>query len=443
MNPTQITPSSTATSAIHQPIWPDVAARDQVVRELAVLPPLVFPDECDLLTSRLADVSRGEAFVLTGGDCAETFAENTPWSIRARLNTVLQMAVVLTYAATLPVVKMGRIAGQYFKPRSAETEFIGGVEMLTYRGDAINALEPNATARTPDPRRMLEAYRASSATLNLGRSFTQDGSSDLRMVHSWNRDFVASSAPGARYEQLAADIDRALSFLNACGADPAELRGVEFFTAHEALLLDYERALTRTDWRTGRNYDLSAHFLWLGERTRDLAGAHVLFAKSIRNPIGVKIGPKANPDDVVGLVQALDPEKTPGRLTLITRMGAANVRELLPPLVEKVETSGHPIVWVCDPMHGNTREANTGHKTRYFADVVDEVAGFFEVHRRLGTHPGGLHIELTGDHVTECIGGTAGVDEADLASRYETACDPRLNRVQALELAFMVAESFK
>jgi len=320
---------------VYQPIWPDLNERDRVVRELSQLPPLVFPDECDLLTSRLADVSRGEAFVLTGGDCAETFAENTPWSIRARLNTLLQMAVVLTYAATLPVVKMGRIAGQYFKPRSAETEVIDGQELLTYRGDAINGIERTQAARTPDPRRMLEAYRASSATLNLIRSFTQDGSSDLRMVHSWNRDFVASSAAGAKYDQLAADIDRALAFINACGADPAELRSVEFFTAHEALLLDYESALTRVDWRTGKSYDLSAHFLWVGERTRDLEGAHLQFARSIRNPIGVKVGPRANPDDVVSLVQFLDPERQPGRLTLITRMGAGAVRDLLPPLVKK------------------------------------------------------------------------------------------------------------
>lgn len=428
---------------VYQPIWPDLNERDRVVRELSQLPPLVFPDECDLLTSRLADVSRGEAFVLTGGDCAETFAENTPWSIRARLNTVLQMAVVLTYAATLPVVKMGRIAGQYFKPRSAETEVIDGQELLTYRGDAINGIERTQAARTPDPRRMLEAYRASSATLNLIRSFTQDGSSDLRMVHSWNRDFVASSAAGAKYDQLAADIDRALAFINACGADPAELRSVEFFTAHEALLLDYESALTRVDWRTGKSYDLSAHFLWVGERTRDLEGAHLQFARSIRNPIGVKVGPRANPDDVVSLVQFLDPERQPGRLTLITRMGAGAVRDLLPPLVEKVEASGHPVVWVCDPMHGNTREASTGHKTRHFSDILDEVAGFFAVHRELGTHPGGLHIELTGDHVTECVGGTGGVAESELDSKYETACDPRLNRVQALELAFMIAETLK
>jgi len=428
---------------VYQPIWPDLNERDRVVRELSQLPPLVFPDECDLLTSRLADVSRGEAFVLTGGDCAETFAENTPWSIRARLNTLLQMAVVLTYAATLPVVKMGRIAGQYFKPRSAETEVVDGQELLTYRGDAINGIERTQAARTPDPRRMLEAYRASSATLNLIRSFTQDGSSDLRMVHSWNRDFVASSAAGAKYDQLAADIDRALAFINACGADPAELRSVEFFTAHEALLLDYESALTRVDWRTGKSYDLSAHFLWVGERTRDLEGAHLQFARSIRNPIGVKVGPRANPDDVVSLVQFLDPERQPGRLTLITRMGAGAVRNLLPPLVEKVEASGHPVVWVCDPMHGNTREASTGHKTRHFSDILDEVAGFFAVHRELGTHPGGLHIELTGDHVTECVGGTGGVAESELDSKYETACDPRLNRVQALELAFMIAETLK
>ena len=428
---------------VYQPIWPDLDERDRVVRELSQLPPLVFPDECDLLTSRLADVSRGEAFVLTGGDCAETFAENTPWSIRARLNTLLQMAVVLTYAATLPVVKMGRIAGQYFKPRSAETELIDGQELLTYRGDAINGIEPTQAARTPDPRRMIQAYRASSATLNLIRSFTQDGSSDLRMVHSWNRDFVASSAAGAKYDRLAADIDRALAFINACGADPAELRSVEFFTAHEALLLDYESALTRVDWRTGKAYDLSAHFLWVGERTRDLAGAHLQFARSIRNPIGVKVGPRANPDDVVSLVEFLDTERQPGRLTLITRMGAAAVRDLLPPLVEKVEASGHPVVWVCDPMHGNTREASSGHKTRHFSDILDEVAGFFAVHRELGTHPGGLHIELTGDHVTECVGGTGGVSESELDSKYETACDPRLNRVQALELAFMIAETLK
>jgi 3-deoxy-7-phosphoheptulonate synthase len=396
-----------------------------------------------LLSSRLADVSRGEAFVLTGGDCAETFAENTPWSIRARLNTILQMAVVLTYAATLPVVKMGRIAGQYFKPRSADTELIDGQELLTYRGDAINGIERTIAARTPDPRRMLEAYRASSATLNLIRSFTQDGSADLRMVHSWNHDFVSNSAAGAKYDQLAAEIDRALAFINACGADPTELRSVEFFTAHEALLLDYESAMTRVDWRTGKRYDLSAHFLWVGERTRDLTGPHLQFAQSIRNPIGVKVGPRANPDDVVSLVQLLDPERQPGRLTLITRMGASAVRESLPPLIEKVEASGHPVVWVCDPMHGNTREATSGHKTRHFSDISDEVAGFFGVHRELGTHPGGLHIELTGDHVTECVGGTAGVAESELETKYETACDPRLNRVQALELAFMIAETLK
>jgi len=254
---------------------------------------------------------------------------------------------------------------------------------------------------------------------------------------------VASSAAGAKYDQLAADIDRALAFINACGADPAELRSVEFFTAHEALLLDYESALTRVDWRTGKSYDLSAHFLWVGERTRDLDGAHLQFARSIRNPIGVKVGPRANPDDVVSLVQFLDPERQPGRLTLITRMGAGAVRDLLPPLVEKVEASGHPVVWVCDPMHGNTREASTGHKTRHFSDILDEVAGFFAVHRELGTHPGGLHIELTGDHVTECVGGTGGVAESELDSKYETACDPRLNRVQALELAFMIAETLK
>jgi 3-deoxy-7-phosphoheptulonate synthase len=348
--------------------------------------------------------------------------------------------VVLTYGATLPVVKVGRIAGQYFKPRSSNEETINGISLPSYRGDAINDVAFTPEARRPDPQRLIRAYKASNATLNLIRSFSQDGSADLRMVHAWNRDFVANSDSGKKYDQLAKDIDRALAFMHACGADPVEFRSVEFFTAHEALLLDYEKAMSRTDFVTGRTYDTSAHFLWMGERTREPNGAHAEFMASIQNPIGCKVGPKADPGDVVKMVQKLDPDKTPGRLTLISRMGVGNVLEKLPPIIEAVEKSGHPVIWVCDPMHGNTRESSSGLKTREFSDVLSEIKDFFTVHRQLGTHPGGMHIELTGDDVTECIGGISGVMEKDLPMRYETACDPRLNRVQALELAFQVSE---
>jgi 3-deoxy-7-phosphoheptulonate synthase len=375
-----------------------------------------------------------------GGDCAETFEANNADSIRARLKTVLQMSVILTYAASLPVIKVGRMAGQYFKPRSKLTEVRDGVELPSYFGDAVNALAFDAQSRRPDPQRLVKAYNASSAALNLVRAFTQGGYADLRQVHAWNQDFVRDSVAGQRYEAMAAELDRALSFMHAIGADPEELQRVEFYAAHEALSIDYERALTRIDSRTGMPYDVSGHFLWIGERTRQLDGAHIHFASTIRNPIGVKIGPTASPDDVVQMCEVLNPERVPGRLTLITRMGADKVRDVLPSIVQKVDASGVPVVWVCDPMHGNTREAATGHKTRLFDDVVDEVKGFFEVHRNLGTIPGGMHIELTGDDVTECVGGTGGVLEGNLGDRYETACDPRLNREQSLELAFLVAD---
>ena len=397
--------------------------------ELSLLPPLVFAGECDLLAQRLADASQGKAFVLMGGDCAETFAANNAESIRARLKTVLQMSVVLTYAASLPVVKVGRLAGQYFKPRSNPIENRNGVELTSYLGDAVNALPFDPAVRRPDPQRLVRAYNASSAALNLVRAFTQGGYADLRQVHAWNQDFVRDSVAGQRYEAMAGDLDRALAFMRAIGADPEELQRVEFYAAHEALSIDYERALTRIDSRTGLPYDVSGHFLWIGERTRQL-----------RNPIGVKIGPTASPDEVVQLCEILNPDRVPGRLTLITRMGAGRVRDVLPSIVQKVDACGVPVVWVCDPMHGNTREAASGHKTRSFDDIVDEVEGFFEVHRDLGTIPGGLHIELTGDDVTECVGGTGGVLEGNLGDRYETACDPRLNREQSLELAFLVAD---
>ncbi len=426
---------------LQQPQWPDADELVAATSRLSSLPPLVFAGECDQLTSRLASASRGEAFVLMGGDCAETFEANTADSIRARLKTVLQMAIVLTYGASLPVVKIGRLAGQYGKPRSADFETIDGVTLPSYRGDAVNGLAFTEKSRTPDPSRLVDAYHASSSALNLVRAFTQGGYADLRQVHAWNQDFVRESGAGQRYDQMAADIDRALMFMHACGADPEEFRRVEFFAGHEALLLDYERAMTRIDSRTDTPYDVSGHFLWIGERTRDPRGAHVHFASVINNPIGVKVGPTATADDLLSMLDTLNPHRIAGRITLITRMGAGQVRDVLPGLVAKVEASDHPVVWVCDPMHGNTRAAASGHKTRSFDDVIDEVQGFFDVHRVQGSHPGGLHVELTGDDVTECTGGTEGVLEEHLGARYETACDPRLNRIQSLELAFMVAET--
>jgi 3-deoxy-7-phosphoheptulonate synthase len=431
------------TLALQQPQWPDHDRVQAVTRELAGLPPLVLAAECDQLKDRLAAVARGEAFLLQGGDCAETFAGTTADSIRGKFQTLLQMAVVLTYAASVPVVKVGRMAGQFGKPRSALTETRDGLELPVYRGDAVNGLAFTPESRTPDPGRLLEAYHCASATLNLCRSLASGGYADLRQVHAWNQDFVAANPAGQRYEQLAGEIDRAIEFMHACGADPREFRAVEFYSSHEALLLDYERALTRTDARRGQTYDLSAHLVWIGERTRDPRGAHVEFARRISNPIAVKVGPDASATEVLELIEALDPDSEPGRLTLTTRMGAGRIRQALPPLVEKVTASGATVIWVCDPMHGNTREAASGQKTRNFDDVLDEVAGFFEVHRALGTHPGGIHIEFTGDDVTECLGGGQPISESDLAFRYETACDPRLNRGQSLDLAFRVADLYR
>ncbi len=404
--------------AAQQPDWPDPARLAAVTEELAGLPPLVFAGECDMLRERLAAVARGEAFVLQGGDCAETFAGATADSVRAKLQTLLQMAVVLTYGASVPVVKIGRVAGQFAKPRSRPAELRDGSELPAYRGDAVNGFEFTAQARTPDPGRLLRAYHCSAVTLNLCRAFATGGYADLHQVHAWNQDFVAESPSGQRYERLAGEIDRALAFMRACGADPEELHAVEFYSSHEALLLDYEQALTRTDSRTGLPYDTSAHFVWVGERTRALDGAHIEFARSVRNPVGVKVGPGAAPSDVLALIGRLNPDGEPGRLTLITRMGAARVREVLPPLIKAVIAEGIEVPWVCDPMHGNT-----------FED--------------LGTHPGGIHIEFTGDNVTECVGGSHEIAAGDLHQRYETACAPRLNRSQALDLAFTVADSYR
>jgi 3-deoxy-7-phosphoheptulonate synthase len=391
------------------------------------------------MRERMAATARGEAFVLMGGDCAETFAGATANNIRDRIKTVLQMAAVLTYGASVPVVKVGRMAGQYAKPRSADTETRAGQTMPAYRGDMVNDFAFDPVARIPDPQRLVTAYHRASATLNLVRAFTTGGFADLRRVHDWNTGFVENAA-NARYERLAHDIGKAMKFMSACGADFDAMRTTEFFAAHEALLLDYERPLTRIDSRTGQAYDTSAHFIWLGERTRELEGAHVDFLARVRNPIGVKLSAKADPDDVLRLIDRLDPQREPGRLSLITRMGASRVTEALPALIERVHGSGATVTWICDPMHGNTFESQGGYKTRNFDDIVEEVRGFFAVHKELGTVPGGLHVELTGNDVTECIGGSTKILDADLEKRYETVCDPRLNHRQSLELAFLAAE---
>jgi 3-deoxy-7-phosphoheptulonate synthase len=432
--------------AAQQPNWPggpNGAPLAAAVAELKSLPPLVFAGECDELKGRIADAAAGKAFWLQGGDCAETFGSATADSIRNRIKTILQMAAVLQYQSSLPVIKVGRMAGQFAKPRSNDTETRNGVTLPAYRGDAVNGLEFTEAARTPDPQRLVKVYNTSAATLNLVRAFTQGGFADLRRVHEWNKGFIKDSTFGERYEQVANEIGRALSFMESAGVDPNEFKAVDFYASHEALIIEYEKALTRIDSRTDLPYDVSGHFIWIGERTRQMDGAHIDFASKVRNPIGVKLGPKTTVDDALALIEKLDPHREPGRLTFITRMGAGKIREILPALVEGVTKSGAQVLWVCDPMHGNTFETANGYKTRQFDDVLDEVRGFFEVHKKLGTHPGGIHIELTGDDVTECLGGGNQISEKDLESRYETACDPRLNHSQSLELAFLVAEMLR
>ncbi|TIC88669.1 3-deoxy-7-phosphoheptulonate synthase class II [Nocardioides sp. GY 10113] len=432
-----------AIGAVQQPTYDDPAALADVVERLRKRPPLVFAGECDDLTSRLAAVSRGEAFLLQGGDCAETLADVGADNVSNKLRVLLQMAVVLTYAGSVPVVKLGRLAGQYAKPRSSDTETRDGVTLPAYRGDAVNGFEFTPESRIPDPNRLLDVYNASAATLNLVRAFVTGGYADLRQVHTWNTDFVRSSSAGQRYEALASEIDKALQFMKAIGVDAEELKRVDFHSSHEALLMEYEHALTRIDSRTGKQYNVSGHFVWIGERTRQIDGAHVEYFRSIANPIGCKLGPTATADDAIALAEKLNPENTPGRLTFITRFGADKIRDGLPNLVEKVTAAGLQVAWVCDPMHGNTFESSTGYKTRRFEDVVGEVQGFFDVHRALGTWPGGILVEMTGDDVTECIGGGEEIDEHRLAHRYESVVDPRLNRVQSLEMAFLVAEMLR
>jgi len=429
--------------AAQQPAWPDAAAVKSAVAELETFPPLVFAGECDNLKERIAQAAAGRAFWLQGGDCAETFVAATADSIRNRINTILQMAAVLQYFSSLPVIKVGRMAGQFAKPRSNDNETRDGITLPAYRGDAVNDIEFTKESRTPNPKRLVQVYNTSAATLNLVRAFTQGGFADLRQVHSWNKGFAADARFSARYEEMANEIGRAIQFMQSAGVDPESFKSVDFYSSHEALILEYEKALTRIDSRTNNPYDVSAHFVWIGERTRQLDGAHMDFAEKIHNPIGVKLGPKTTTEDVLAIIKRLNPSNEPGRLTFITRMGAGIIRDKLPALVDAVTKSGAVVLWVCDPMHGNTYEAPSGYKTRKFDDVLDEVRGFFEVHKKLGTHPGGIHIELTGDDVTECVGGGEQISHEDLATRYESACDPRLNHTQSLELAFLVAEMLR
>ncbi|MCR9255355.1 MAG: 3-deoxy-7-phosphoheptulonate synthase class II [Alphaproteobacteria bacterium] len=444
-------PKSWRTKPVKQvPDYPDQAKLEATEATLAGFPPLVFAGETERLKKRLGEVAQGRAFLLQGGDCAESFKEFSANNIRDTFKAFLQMAVVLTFGASVPVVKVGRMAGQFAKPRSAPTETQDGVELPSYRGDIINAIGFDAESRIPDPARMERAYHQSAATLNLLRAFSRGGLADLQRVHKWNLDFVANSNQGLMFEDMAARIDEALRFMAACGVTGEtvpQLEETEFYTSHEALLLWYEEALTREDTtldNAGKFYDTSAHMIWIGDRTRQLDGAHVEFFRGIENPIGLKAGPSTDPDDLIRLIDTLNPEDEPGRLTLIARMGSDKVRDMLPPLVERVKREGRTVVWSCDPMHGNTIKAASGYKTRPFERILGEVRGFFDVHQDLGTYAGGVHFEMTGQDVTECTGGAAAmITDEGLSDRYHTHCDPRLNATQALELAFLIAGELK
>jgi 3-deoxy-7-phosphoheptulonate synthase len=440
-------PSSWRRRAAQQlPVYPDAQSLQNAERRLATLPPLIFPGEISQLRERLAAVSRGEAFLLQGGDCAESFDEFGQEPVESTFRVILQMAVVLTYAAACPVIKVGRVAGQFAKPRSSETETVRGLTLPSYRGDIVNDSEFSAEAREPDPGRLLRAYSHSAATLNLLRALAQGGFADLHQVHRWTADFVRASPQGERFEELATRITQALAFMEACGFDAArapQLHAVEFYTSHEALHLHYEEALTRFDAQEGHWYGGSAHMLWLGERTRSVEGAHVEYLRGVDNPIGVKLGPAARAQDVLHLLDVLDPHQEPGRLVLITRMGSDKVSDALPPLLRAVRDAGRTPVWCCDPMHGNTVNSSTGYKTRDFERILQEVRCFFAAHAQEGTYPGGLHFEMTGQDVTECRGGAQALTDETLGTRYRSACDPRLNGSQSLELAFLIADVLK
>lgn len=432
--------------AVQMPAYPDTEALAAVEKRLGVFPPLVFAGEARKLKAKLAAVSRGEAFLLQGGDCAESFAEFHPDNIRDTFRVLLQMSVVLTFGAAMPVVKVGRMAGQFAKPRSEDTETIDGVTLPTYRGDMVNGPEFTAEQRIPDPERLVQAFNQSAATLNLLRAFAQGGFADLHKVQRWNLDFVQDSPLGERYREMSSHIQEALDFMGACGITSdttKDMRETSFFTSHEALLLNYEEAMTRVDSLSGDWYDTSAHMLWIGERTRQLDGAHIEFLKGVGNPVGCKIGPTIEPDELIRLIDALNPDNEAGRLTLITRMGPDNIQRVLPGLIRAVQREGRNVVWSCDPMHANTVKSSTGYKTRHFDNILSEVLAFFEVHKGEGSHAGGVHFEMTGKDVTECIGGGQEIKEIDLSERYDTFCDPRLNATQVLELSFLLAEQLK
>jgi 3-deoxy-7-phosphoheptulonate synthase len=428
------------------PVYPDQAKVDAVRERLSGYPPLVFAGEARKLKSSLAQAVEGKAFLLQGGDCAESFAEFHPNTIRDTFRVLLQMAVVLTFGAAIPVIKVGRMAGQFAKPRSNDSEVVDGVELPIYRGDIVNGFDADLAARVPDPERMMQAYTQAASTLNLLRAFAQGGYADLHKVHQWTLSFVESSPAGERMRDIAQRLDESLAFMAACGITgdtTPQLRETDFFTSHEALLLPFEQALTRVDSTTGDWYDVSAHMLWIGDRTRQPDGAHVEFLRGVGNPLGVKCGPSSDPDELIRLIDILNPQNEPGRLTLIVRMGSDKVAEKFPPLLRKVTEAGRKVVWSCDPMHGNTIKASNGYKTRPFERVLAETRTFFEVHQAEGTHAGGVHFELTGLDVTECTGGAQAITDHKLAQRYHTACDPRLNASQSLELAFLLAEQLK
>ncbi len=432
-----------AHAAAQQPAWPDAGEVERVVDELRRMPPLVFAGEARSLKASLANVSAGRGFLLHAGDCAESFADFSADNIRDKLKVILQMSVVLTYSTGVPTVKVGRIAGQFAKPRSSPTETRDGCELPSFFGDVVNDYAFAPEARRPDPARMLRGYNQAASTLNLLRAFTKGGFADLNRVHQWNLEFIESGREGQRYNEVADGIDRALQFMAACGIDlgaEVQLHEVDFYTSHEALLLGYEEALTRRDSLTNDWYDCSAHLLWIGERTRQIEGAHVEFLSGVHNPVAVKLGPSTSPEEAVALCRRLDPAREPGRLVLVSRMGADKVAEKLPPLLRAVARAGHPVVWACDPMHGNTYVHESGYKTRDFDVVLHEVEQFFDACRAAGVWPGGVHIELTGDDVTECLGGGDRLVGEDLERRYETRCDPRLNARQSLDLAFRVCE---
>ena len=429
--------------AEQQPDWENSEAYSKVISEISGYPPLVFAGEVRALKQQLGDAAQGNGFLIQGGDCAETFDDFRADSIRDKLKILLQMSVVLTYGASCNVVKLGRIAGQFAKPRSANTETRDGIELPSYRGDAVNDINFNEDSRKQNPKRLLRTYNQSAATLNLLRAFTTGGFADLNKVHVWNQEFIAQSPQGKRYEEIANSIDDALIFMKAVGINSdntSALKLAEFFTSHEALLLGYEHALTRQDSLTGKWYNCSAHFLWIGDRTRQPNGAHVEFLSGVDNPIGIKVGPTINEEELITLCEKLNPENEWGKLTLISRMGADTVRSKLPPLIKTIKESGQKVLWVCDPMHGNTYKTDNGYKTRHFDTILEELEHFFAIHRAEETIPGGVHFELTGDNVTECLGGAREISDSDLNSRYETACDPRLNNEQSLELAFLVTD---